>query len=348
MKNDRFSKIIILLFIIFLIFSCDKNKKANINCDNIYFIEYGVLFKIDNNMNLQIVGFFHPAAPTVARDPYGFFWARVDNNHFAAINPENGKMIADIKLPFRPYNHIITPDGKAYITHNTLTKDRFTISIVDTKKKKFVGEIKGIHGLRTSIVYCCKKVYLATMGFGSDKYLYLYRIYERHRKVEEVLKESIKNHVLLLASFNNKVFIFGSKPLSSNLNSINLYILENSTNSPAKMKLKIDRSISRITGKPFSKNGKIYIPIVLINGNSLIVTMNTKDYSIADEYPLEGTVYKIIDIKNGLLFYLDNPLEVGKRGVSLICYDTIGEKEVKRVSLLNFLQSKLQNIKKGG
>ena len=307
-KNYRIAKLIIVISLITLLGSCNKNTKAYDENTAIYFIEYGVLFKVIVPQNqIKIVGFFNPAAPTVVRDSNGYFWARMSNREIAVMNPKNGKIIKRIMLSYKPYNHIIIPNGKIYITHNTLTKNGFTLSVINSKKKKILEVIKGIKGIRTGITYCKEKVYLATMGIGKDKYLHLYEINSKDDNFKELKYERIVDYVWILGASNNKVFIFRSKSLN-NKNQLIMYVLNPLNDTINKNVIKIDYKIKRVNGTPFYKGNSIYIPVILENNRGAIIEINVNTFKVKNVFRLKGSIYKIVGIKNDVLFYIRRAL----------------------------------------
>jgi hypothetical protein len=180
----------IILFLVPLLFAPGLMAQ---DADELYVLHFGEVLAIDaGRQEVRECGRLSPAAPTVSRDPQGFLWGRLEPNLFAALDPRTGKIVARIPLRFQPFNHLITPEGKAYITHHTITDRGFTVSVVDTRTRSLVSELAGVAGFRTDLAQAAGGVFLATLGLSGQDYgiARLYRIDTKTDRLQELARAS--------------------------------------------------------------------------------------------------------------------------------------------------------------
>lgn len=341
--------IIIFLFPIFLFVWLDGSLslESQSTSDSSFFLAYGHLMKIHpEELTLSLLYDFDPAAPTVGISPDGLYWARIGDRTLAAYNPNTGKIVANVMLPHRPYNHIITPEGKAYVTHHTLTNEKFWISIIDTNTKEFKGIIKNISGLRTSMAIGDDSAYLATIGVEKEDYLYLYQINSRDDRIEEIYRVQKTGYHWKISVLDGYLYMCRiCKPELQADPIIEVMDLEKKTIvktiPPSRLK-----GIRRIIEKVTFLGNQGFFPCRLTNGSYGIAVFNASLGEVTEVLNVRGQVYRIIGLKDDVLFYVDNPAQQGEKGVSLYFYSLHKRKEVKNINITEFLQ-KNQYLKRG-
>jgi hypothetical protein len=288
-------------------------------------------------MEIMLVTRFHPSAPTVARAPDGLYWARIGEKGMAAYNSFTGKQEALIFLPYRPYNHIITPEGNAYITHHTLTAEGFSLSVIDTDKKELINQIKCIYGLRTDIAYGNGHVYLSTEGVGSDSCLHLYQIDTHSDHLQEIYRVQ-KSGFSWRVSVYEDVLVLCRVYRSELVDSTLLVVFDPSTKE-VQQRVDYDELLEiKIIGKMIIANARGFLPCRTKDGRYGIALLSMDRLYIQEILPVIGNVYQIIGIRDNLLIYMDNPLDRRRqRTLSLYFYDIYKRKEVKIIDVLEHL-----------
>lgn len=315
---------------------CSKSKST---LDSYFFLAYGHLLKIHpEELTLSHFFDFNPAAPTVGISSDGLYWARLGDKTLAAYNPTNKKIAANVMLPHRPYNHIITPEGKAYVTHHTLTDEGFWISVIDTNTRELKGIIKNISGLRTNMALGNKSVYLATIGIDKEDYLYLYQINSQNDRIEEIYRVPKSGYHWKISVLDGFLYMCRiNKPKLHADPMIEVMDLEKKkitkTRPPSRLK-GIRRIIEKIT---FLEN-QGFIPCQLANGSYGIAVFNPSLGEVTEILKTRDQIYRIIGVKDNILFYIDNPAQKGKEGISLYFYSLTKRKEVKIINIAEFLQ----------
>lgn len=304
-----------------------------------YFLAYGRLFQIHpEEERLTLLHTFHPAAPTVGLDPDGLFWARSGEKELAAFNPETGKIEAAVTLPHRPYNHIITPDGKAYVTHHTLTSRGFWLSVVDTSKKKIKKTIKDIWGLRTGLAYGNGFVYLATIGVERPDNLYLYRIDTRNDRLEEIHRVPKTDYAWKISFFKNRLYICHiNMPKRSSSPMIEVLDLKKKAITRVIKDSQLD-GVKEIRGRITFAGDRGLFPCQTEDGGSGIAMFDPLSGRVAKVLKVCGHIYRIIGIREETLFYINSPAEAGKKGISLYFFSLTQGKEVRIISMAQFLK----------
>ncbi len=340
------------LFFIFLILSsylltsCSvknnyKIKKVKFN--TLFFMAYGRVFTIDTNdtkkQDISFLCAFHTTAPCVDISSEGLFFARISSKNMAVFDPLKKKFTATIPLQYRIYNHIITPNHKAYVTHHTLTSKGFTISVIDTYKKKFKEEIQHISGLRTDLAQGNNFVYLTTLGVDKDEYIYLYEINTKNNHLQEIYKTHKKGYYWKIAINNNHLYLSHIYTKDNDVKPI-IQIMDLSNKTIFKsIRFPVSSKIKKILGKITFTKKEAFLPCYMSNNKNIIVSFDPFIGTIKNIYPIKGKIYKIIGIKNQILYYIDNPMQVGKAGISLYFYDLKKKKEVKIINIKQFLKN---------
>jgi hypothetical protein len=299
-----------------------------------YLSEYGVLYRVDlASLTVAVVGALDPAAPEITRAPDGLFWGRRGEIGFAALDPQSGAVAKSVRLPLRPYNHVIAGNGKAYICHNTLTSEGFWMSVVDTLAGLPLRPIKGIEGLRTGLAALDGQVYLATADVRSPGSLRLYAIDTATDAIREVLREPQDHHFWDLAGHDGLVYLLRIEPEGSPSSpSIELF-------DPARRELAgtvtapdLD-GVERLLGNARFAGNYGYLPCQKAGGGYAVAVFDTQRRKVIRMLPVSGRIYRIVWVDEERLLYTDNPMTAGKRGVSLFFYDIRGGKEAKRIEL---------------
>jgi hypothetical protein len=326
----------IIPLVLYLLFSV-----CSVAGSDFFFIEYGFLLQVDpENMELSIAGAFHPAAPTVARAPDGLFWARRGERQLAAMDGESGRIAAEVVLPMRPYNHIIAANGKAYVTHHTLTQEEFWVSVVDTWAKKLLEPIKQIVGLRSDLEAGERCVYLATVDVRPPHELYLYAIDTEQDVARILLREVPKDYRFRLACMGDRLYICRTGPIEF-AGFIPIEVMD--TESGAIVK-RIDadrlRPISRITGKMAFSGRYAYLPCTLGQDDPGLARLVLPDLELERVFPMPGAVCTILGFHEDIVVFT-SPDNTETGSIVLIFYSLREEREVRRVSIPEFLESKI-------
>jgi len=331
----------VLGFVICCLFCITCSEKVVPVSDNYFFLAYGNLLKVNpDKQTLSYLFSFHPAAPTVGYSQDGFYWARLGEKSIAAFNPLKEKMEANILLPHRPYNHITTPNNKAYITHHTLTPEGFWISVIDTRKKKLIGTIKHIKGLRSGLAQRQGFVYIATAGVENPDTLFLYEINTRNDHIEEIYKVRNADCYWKISARGNYLYISQiNKSKKNSPPSIEVMDIEKKTITQTIHSSQLP-GVKEITSKITFTRNHAFMPCRTIDGSPAIGVFNPDLGRIQGLLNVSGHIYKIIGIKDDTLLYIDNPLLAGKRGISLYFYNLRERKEVKIINISKFLRDK--------
>lgn len=331
--------VLLSLFFLWGILGTAPSLTASAPQDSDFFLAYGHLLKINSEeQTLSLLCAFHPAAPTVDLSPHGLYWARLRGNIMGAFNPKTEEMKAEVALPHRPYNHIITPNGKAYVTHHTFTPQGFWLSVIDTSTKKLRDIIKHINGLRTGLAYVDGFVYLATIGVGRPDNLYLYQINTRNDTLKEIYRIPKTDYHWKISVLGNSLYIChinmpnkNSAPLIEIMDLEKKKITRNINDSELK-------GIKEIAGKMTFVKDQGFLPCRKPEGGYGIALFNPHSGCVEKVLDVSSPIYRIIGIKDDALFYIDNPASAGKNGISLYFYNLRERKEVKIINIAQFLK----------
>lgn len=341
MKFPSIKAVFLILFFLITTVKISVPLESSLSSDSYFFLVYGRLLEINpEEQTLSLLCTFHHAAPTVDLSPDGLYWARLIGNTMAAFNPKTKEMEVKVMLPHRPYNHIITPNGKAYVTHHTLTPQGFWVSVVNTYKKKFITAIKHIYGLRTDLAYGNGFVYLATIGVGRPDNLYLYQIDTRSDRLKEIYRVTKTDYHWKISVLDDRLYICRTNmpnknpdPLIEIMDLEKRKIIKTITNSDL-------QGVKEIIGKITFVKDQAFLPCRTLDGGYGIALFNPHSGSMEKILDVSSHIYQIIGIKGDTLFYIDNPAQVGKEGISLYFYNLRKGKEVKIINIAQFLKEK--------
>ena len=300
-------------------------------------IHFGQVFLADPaRLELRVAGELSPAAPGVAADPEGRLWGRLEPRYLAALDPASGRLCARVKLPRKPYNHLITPSGKAYVTHSALTKEGFTLSVVDTRRKVLLRELTGIVGLRTDLVPAAGFVYLAVAGVGKEnsRHCYLYQIDEATDRIREALHSKDKGFYWKLAAAGERLYL-GWLPARDAASSVGSTAFGRVEVRDARS-LELLRSWERAPG-PLRALYACPEQVLLFfedqAGNTELWVMDPLLSAVLQARQLAGPVAGVLGLRAGILTYLDRRFETGYTEVNLCFYELGAGRELKRIKL---------------
>jgi hypothetical protein len=304
----------------------------------LYFTVQGRLFLVDASArSITLVASFHPAAPTVARAPDGRYWGRVGETFLGAYSPVSSQFVERVQLPFRPYNHVIAGNGKAYITHNTLTPEGFWMSVIDTGSGRLGLPIKNIEGLRTDLIEHNGIVYLATRDVKEDSVITLYRISTENDRISKLYKVHKPGYVSKLSVHGDSLYVCYMvsgrqyRPPVMEILDLASGVVTSKVEQPGLSEVR--RLLGRmIFDADFACNSGL-VPCIMNDGTYAIAVFDTGALRIKRVMRVKTPVHTIIDAGDQTILYLDNPMYVGREGVSLYFYNIEQETEVKVVNI---------------
>jgi hypothetical protein len=306
------------------------------------FVYWGRILQADpDTLSVKALGYLSAAAPTVTADANGLLWGRVDPNYFAAWSPLEQRIVSAVPLRHKVYDHVLAQNGKAYVSHNALTSEGFSISVVDTAQKTLEREIKGVHGLRTDILASGVFVYLATLGVRQEDYLhlYLYRIDTRDDSLTELHRYTQPGYCWLAAVSARSLFVC---------------YLATSENGPQDMIEVMDLSslevVRRIDDR-FWGPGRRLVHLFQAPGRALLLCRDDTGTGVLIEtdpelttvrraFKLDGPAHRILGTEGSLVLYFDSPLGASPQGVTLHFYDTGAGREVNEVDLSQLVEAR--------
>jgi hypothetical protein len=301
------------------------------------FVEQGFLLEADiAEARLRVLGRFHPAAPTAARAPDGLIWGRSGERELAALDPATGRIVATVLLPMRPYDHLVAPNGKAYVTHHTLTSEGFWLSVVDTRERRLCATIRNIGGLKTGLESGGGRVFLSTVDPGSDGSLRVYALDAERESAREILREPKTGPRLILCCRGDRLYLLRSGGLGTRPE---IQVLAaGSGETLRRIAGEALAGVQRFTGRMLVRGDRGYVPCAGEGGQGFA------EFDFAAERVLRvrslpSPVWRLLGADGDLLAFLLAEAE-GSPGTTLVFYDLGTGKEVKRVSLPDFLKSR--------
>ena len=297
-------------------------------------IHFGqVLLADPAKLELRRVGELSPAAPAVAADPEGLLWGRLEPRYLAAIDPASGRLGARVELPRKPYNHLITSAGKAYVTHSALTKEGFTLSVVDTRRKVLLRELTGIAGLRTDLALAAGFVFLAAAGVGKEdsRHCYLYQIDEATDRIREALHSPDTGFYWKLAAAGERLYI-GWLPARDSSGSASFGRVE----VRDARSLQLLRTWGEAPGPLralYAAAGQVLLCFADQKGNTDLLVLDPLLGAVLQARKLAGPVARVLGLRAGILTYLDRRFETGHTEVNVCFYELEPGRELKRIAI---------------
>jgi hypothetical protein len=312
------------------------------------FIYFGHVFLADpGTMEIRRIGALSLTAPAVAADPRGLVWGRLDKAEFAALDPATGEVVRRVSLQFPVYDHVITPSGKAFVTHASLTKEGFTVSVVDTGAGIAITEIRRIAGLRTDLISIDETVYLAVVeaGHGKDGRLRLYEIDAKDNAIREIAPSTSSRHFLRIAVAGSRLYVAFVARLDSKA-SARVDVIDRSTRRVIRSADEVLWGKGRRLTGIYAEGQAVYLLFSTDDGGHEIAVTDPELTVIRVRLPLPGPVSRILAVRGAIIMYLDFSFAAGNRDVSLRFYDMNARKEVKAIGIPGWLaQLNLQKAK---
>jgi hypothetical protein len=295
-----------------------------------------VLLADASRLELRFVGTLSPAARSVAPDPRGRIWGRLEPRHLAALDPESGEMVARVRLPHKPETLLITPGGMAYVTHGSRTKEGFPLSEVDTGRESFLRELEGIAGTATDLAQTEGLVYLAAEGASREdnQYSYLYRIDSATDQLREVMRVADAGSYWKLAADGGRLYL-GFLPTSDDARF-------------GRVEARDARSFDLLAGWDgasgplralYAAGGRVFLFCEKPDGETELLVMDALLRSVVRRHTLQGPVARALGIHGTRLVYLDYAFEAGNTNVKVCFYDLEEGRELRRVDIRDFLMA---------
>jgi hypothetical protein len=298
----------------------------------IYFSK--VLLADASSLQLRQVGTLSPTARQVAMDPQGRIWGRLEPRHLAALDPASGEMVARVRLPRKPESLLITPAGKAYVTHSSRSREGFTMSVVDTRGAALLRELAGIAGLATDLAEAPGLVYLAAEGAHEEdfQYSFLYRIDTASDGIREVLRLADAGFFWKLAADGDRLYLG--------------YLPTKDDPRPGRVEARDARSFALVADWErapgplralYAAGGRVLLFCASGEGDTEMLVLDPLLREASQRRTLKGPVAHVLGIHGPTLVYLDYPFEAGIRNVNVCFYDLAGGRELKRIDIRGFL-----------
>ena len=300
------------------------------------FVEGGNLFAVDvAGRSVRLLGCFAPDAPTVTRDAQGRYWAKSGANTLAAPDAGTGKLVATVPLRYRPFNHILGPGGRAYVTHHTATADGFTVSVVDLERGELLREIGGVQGLRTDIIADDNAVFLAALSVAEADYLSsrVYRLDPRTDAAEELYYNSDTRYYLRLAAHAGWLYVCHLPRKDHTLRPF-IRVLDLAAGEPGG-----DIGVTELLGayprlRRLVFDGRRGIIVAQDGqGRNAVVVTDPELTRVVEVQPVPGTVGRLLSVSNGEIVYLDNLERDSGRRIWLRFYSLGKREEVKSIDI---------------
>lgn len=293
-----------------------------------------VLLADASKLELRFVGTLTRVALAVTADPEGRIWGRLEPRHFAALDPASGQMVARVALPRAAQYALITPAGKAYVTHPSGTKEGYTLSVVDTRRKALLREITGIAGLYTDLARTSGFVYLAAEGARKEdrQNSYLYQIDEATDRIREALRMTDAGYFWKLAAGGDFLYL-GYLPVRDNPGFGRVEVRDARS-------LNLIRSWEQAPGPLralYATAEKVLLFSEREGGGTELLVLDPLLRAGPQVRLLAGPVAHVLGIHGATLVYLDYPFEAGYQNVSVCFYELEAGRELKRINIREHL-----------
>lgn len=293
-----------------------------------------VLLADSTRLELRHVGMLSPVAPMVAEDAAGRIWGRIEPRHLAALDPGNGEMVARVRLPHKSGIFLITKAGRAYITHGSPRQERFSISLVDTRREALLEELKGMVGWPVELAEAAGFVYVVALGvLKSDPMeMRLYQISEETGRVQEVLASAETGYSWKLAASGGLLYL-GYLPSEDNPGSGRVEVRDART---FRLLRSWDSSPGPLRGL-YARDSQVMLFCQAAGGKTDLLIQDYLLSSAARVRILEGPVARVLGVRGARMVYLDRLFETGKTDVSVHFYDLEAGQELKRINIRDYL-----------
>lgn len=312
--------------------------------EDIYYLAHGHIFTVHpQERAVTTLYSVDPSAPVVDCSADGECWAKVGDKLMGAVDARSGKLLATVEVPWRPYNHVIAANGKAYVTHHTVVDGAFTLSIIDTHTKAYGRCVEGIRGLRTDLVSIDSNVYLVTTGIGQDDTLYLYELDTRQDGCTLVYREPRRSDCWRLSCTEESVLIcrfgIGSQDVCPGVS-----IMDRATRR-IRHRIGDIPEVACLRDKISFAGRGAYAPGTTHDGEPALVVFESQSLAVRKVLLLEGDIFRIAGIRGRTLVYVDNLARKGARGVSMYFFDFDKERDVGSVNLVEVLKDRSDTAK---
>jgi len=281
-------------------------------------------------LELRSVGTLTRVALAVAADPQGRIWGRLEPRHLAALDPASGELVARVALPRAAQYLLITPEGKAYVTHGSGTKEGFTLSVVDTRRKALLRELSGIAGPHTDLARTAGFTFLAAEGRRKEdrQNSYLYQVDEATDGIREALRMADAGHFWKLAAAGNRLYV-GYLPVRDNpgfgrvevRDARSLDLLRDWEQAPGPL-----RAL-------YATAEKVLLFCEREGGGTDLLVLDPLLRAGPRVRRLEGPVARVLGVRGATLVYLDYLFEAGHVNVSVCFYVLEAGGELKRIDI---------------
>jgi hypothetical protein len=333
MKGPRLGRILPLVFLLFSTGLCfGENTELARAYPLIYFGR--VLLADATSLELRHVGLLSPVAPMVAEDAAGRIWGRLEPRHLAALDPAHDEMVARARLPHKPGVFLITTAGKAYITHGSPRQERFSISVLDTRREVLLEELKGMVGLPLELAEAAGFVYVVALSvLKSDPMeARLYQISEETGLVQEVLASADTGYSWKLAASGGLLYL-GYLPAEDNPGNGRVEVRDART-------FRLLRSWDAPPGPLralYARDSQVMLFCQAAGGKTDLLIQDSLLSTAAKVQVLEGPVARVLGVHGARMVYLDRLFETGKTDVSVHFYDLAAGRELKRINIRDYL-----------
>lgn len=312
-----------------------------------YFLAKGGLLRIDASENtLSYRGGFHPTAPDLDQAPGGLIWARSGYFSVSILDPDTKTTVDRIHLPFRPYQQIILPEGKAYITHNNLTPEGFLISVVDVQRRQYLKTFGRISGLTTGLAQSGSYVYLAALGVRNPGRLYLYEIDSQKDSLKLIYSAPKNGYRWDVAVKEERLYVCyladGMAGLEPRIDIFDLHTEKRVQTILGEQLPGIRRLTSGITfagGRAFVScdfNGpKMRGPRAGGSGTGL-AELSADTLELVRLLPVRQRVHRIVGIDDPILYFVDYSQSTGEETMNLYVYDLEEMEIIQEIELIDF------------
>ena len=305
---------------------------------HLYTAAYGAIFEADlTACSVREVARTDRTALELAADSEGRYWGRYRETSLACFDPAQGTITARIRLSDAPYRILVAPDGRAWVSHNTLTAHGFALSVLDLAAAKVVGRIQGVPGIVTDMALAGESLYVATLGVEKTGSLMLSRIELRSGILSEVYRAPKGGYVWRLASSADALYLVPERSASGPVGvdpPPSLVVVPLRGGEPREQPLQGELKIGRIVGGGYLQGGTLFLPCRDRRGGYGIAAVDLAAFRVSLFLPVSRAVNEILYVGQERCVARDGLLTAGPEGVALVFIDLKEGKEVSVVPLL--------------